>query len=105
MQEEVKDEELERRIEIAKKDLLMAKMAMEHDLTPDEEEQVREYLIEKMSKSGIDPEMIEKIMYAGVPKAERRQVHPVRNSTLDPKVGRNEPCPCGSGKKFKKCHG
>jgi uncharacterized protein YecA (UPF0149 family) len=22
-----------------------------------------------------------------------------------PKVGRNELCPCGSGKKFKKCHG
>ena len=22
-----------------------------------------------------------------------------------PKVGRNAPCPCGSGKKFKKCHG
>lgn len=22
-----------------------------------------------------------------------------------PKVGRNEPCPCGSEKKFKKCHG
>jgi preprotein translocase subunit SecA len=22
-----------------------------------------------------------------------------------PKVGRNEPCPCGSGKKFKSCHG
>lgn len=20
------------------------------------------------------------------------------------KIGRNEPCPCGSGKKFKKCH-
>jgi len=20
-------------------------------------------------------------------------------------VGRNDPCPCGSGKKFKKCHG
>ena len=27
----------------------------------------------------------------------------VRN--LGPKVGRNEPCPCGSGKKFKHCHG
>ena len=27
---------------------------------------------------------------------------PVRS---DPKVGRNEPCPCGSGKKFKQCHG
>jgi preprotein translocase subunit SecA len=22
-----------------------------------------------------------------------------------PKVGRNDPCPCGSGKKFKLCHG
>lgn len=23
----------------------------------------------------------------------------------DPKIGRNDPCPCGSGKKYKKCHG
>jgi preprotein translocase subunit SecA len=23
----------------------------------------------------------------------------------EPKVGRNEPCPCGSGKKYKQCHG
>ncbi|MEJ7672379.1 MAG: SEC-C metal-binding domain-containing protein [Chitinophagaceae bacterium] len=22
-----------------------------------------------------------------------------------PKTGRNDPCPCGSGKKFKNCHG
>jgi preprotein translocase subunit SecA len=28
---------------------------------------------------------------------------PVSNS--GPKVGRNDPCPCGSGKKYKKCHG
>jgi preprotein translocase subunit SecA len=27
----------------------------------------------------------------------------VRNTL--PKVGRNEPCPCGSGKKYKACHG
>ena len=27
---------------------------------------------------------------------------PVR---VGPKVGRNDPCPCGSGKKYKKCHG
>ncbi|KAA0020365.1 hypothetical protein F0A16_00710 [Salinicola corii] len=27
---------------------------------------------------------------------------PVRNTFKD--VGRNDPCPCGSGKKFKKCH-
>ena len=31
---------------------------------------------------------------------------PTRNQTYrrpHPKVGRNEPCPCGSGLKFKKC--
>jgi preprotein translocase subunit SecA len=30
-------------------------------------------------------------------------VQPVRRKF--PKVGRNEPCPCGSGKKYKQCHG
>jgi preprotein translocase subunit SecA len=32
---------------------------------------------------------------------ERKQ-QPV---TVEEKVGRNDPCPCGSGKKYKKCHG
>jgi hypothetical protein len=27
------------------------------------------------------------------------------NIVRDAKVGRNDPCPCGSGKKYKKCHG
>jgi preprotein translocase subunit SecA len=31
-----------------------------------------------------------------------KKAEPVRNVQ---KVGRNEPCPCGSGKKFKQCHG
>jgi preprotein translocase subunit SecA len=31
------------------------------------------------------------------------KVEPVRRDR--PKVGRNDPCPCGSGKKYKKCHG
>jgi SEC-C motif-containing protein len=30
------------------------------------------------------------------PKTVRRE---------DPRIGRNDPCHCGSGKKFKKCHG
>ena len=34
--------------------------------------------------------------------ARRGKKEPVR---VDKKVGRNDPCPCGSGKKFKKCHG
>ena len=29
----------------------------------------------------------------------------VQAALADPKVGRNEPCPCGSGKKYKHCHG
>ena len=33
----------------------------------------------------------------------RYKVEAVRRAT--PKVGRNDPCPCGSGKKFKQCHG
>ena len=33
---------------------------------------------------------------------EHKAPQPVRHA---PKVGRNEPCPCGSGKKFKNCHG
>ena len=37
---------------------------------------------------------------AFLPANARRE--PVRNPG---KVGRNEPCPCGSGKKFKQCHG
>jgi preprotein translocase subunit SecA len=31
-------------------------------------------------------------------------VQPAQRRTGD-KVGRNDPCPCGSGKKYKKCHG
>ena len=29
----------------------------------------------------------------------------VQPITSEKKIGRNEPCPCGSGKKYKKCHG
>jgi preprotein translocase subunit SecA len=34
--------------------------------------------------------------------AEKSKPAPVR---VEKKVGRNDPCPCGSGKKFKNCHG
>ncbi len=33
----------------------------------------------------------------------RVSVQPIRRDS--PKIGRNDPCPCGSGLKFKKCHG
>ncbi|MBR0073052.1 MAG: SEC-C domain-containing protein, partial [Bacteroidales bacterium] len=34
--------------------------------------------------------------------SEPQKVQPVR---VEKKVGRNDPCPCGSGKKYKQCHG
>jgi uncharacterized protein YecA (UPF0149 family) len=36
--------------------------------------------------------------------ADAPQVPIVKDSVFD-KAGRNDPCPCGSGKKFKFCHG
>ncbi|MCK7533709.1 MAG: SEC-C domain-containing protein [Marinilabiliales bacterium] len=35
-------------------------------------------------------------------RQKQQQTAPVR---VDKKVGRNDPCPCGSGKKYKHCHG
>jgi preprotein translocase subunit SecA len=54
---------------------------------------------------------------AARPKGERQQMQPEESSQAKPreervpvklnhpKVGRNDPCPCGSGKKYKKCCG
>ena len=33
---------------------------------------------------------------------EQKKAEPVR---VEKKIGRNDPCPCGSGKKYKQCHG
>jgi preprotein translocase subunit SecA len=46
---------------------------------------------------GADEEAAQ-LLAAGQPQA-----NPVVRDA--PKVGRNDPCPCGSGKKFKHCHG
>jgi len=34
-----------------------------------------------------------------------RGLPPLTVAREGPKIGRNEPCPCGSGKKYKKCCG
>lgn len=39
---------------------------------------------------------------ASARQGEQQRPQPVK---VGPKVGRNDPCPCGSGKKFKNCHG
>jgi len=42
---------------------------------------------------------------AGDDPAQRPEPTPQTFTRDQPKVGRNEPCPCGSGKKYKQCHG
>jgi preprotein translocase subunit SecA len=42
----------------------------------------------------------QQLTFSGAPK---EPVGPTKRTQA--KVGRNDPCPCGSGKKYKKCHG
>jgi preprotein translocase subunit SecA len=45
---------------------------------------------------------IEQQQQAAIAGTETAQkIEPIRN--LEPRVGRNDPCPCGSGKKYKQC--
>jgi preprotein translocase subunit SecA len=39
------------------------------------------------------------------PSADKPQTYVKNKDDIFANVGRNDPCPCGSGKKFKKCHG
>ena len=39
---------------------------------------------------------------AAAPRGEQQKTMPVKAA---PRIGRNDPCPCGSGKKYKNCHG
>jgi preprotein translocase subunit SecA len=47
---------------------------------------------------------------AGEPEAAAQAAEPETSAVQtivreQPKIGRNQPCPCGSGKKYKHCHG
>jgi preprotein translocase subunit SecA len=45
---------------------------------------------------------MQQLSYSGGEEPNQRQKSPRKTAA---KIGRNEPCPCGSGKKYKKCHG
>ena len=57
-----------------------------------------------------DPEYLASFCDA-MSKMKSRQLKSILEEQKEPyinpyrKIGRNDPCPCGSGKKFKKCHG
>ncbi len=70
-----------------------------------------------MRESRVDPTLANAMgeephsqeMRGGTAQTLRMHVKPEERVATDPstwgKVGRNDPCPCGSGKKFKHCHG
>jgi preprotein translocase subunit SecA len=51
----------------------------------------------------IDSNIVQTILHAGIQKEANFPVAPVQPDKNE--VGRNDLCPCGSGKKYKKCHG
>ena len=52
-----------------------------------------------------DEQLVDKNQQAAASQ-DTRQQQPQRNPIIKDKLpGRNDPCPCGSGKKFKNCHG
>ena len=59
------------------------------------EAEVREEEFQHKDQKGLE--------YSDNGEGEEKKKQPVRRS--EPKIGRNENCPCGSGKKYKKCCG
>lgn len=67
-----------------------------------EETQVREAQLPQSEAKKLSTGRTE-VLGSGRPAGPRGNVgQPIR---VEKKVGRNDPCPCGSGKKFKNCHG
>jgi preprotein translocase subunit SecA len=65
------------------------------------QEEVAKYIMKAQVQANLKREAVAEGQ-AVDPKAERKAKQPVRREA---KVGRNDPCPCGSGKKYKHCHG
>jgi preprotein translocase subunit SecA len=55
----------------------------------------------------IDADIIDNILKAGIAKPSNQNQQQSRQTIIENKQepGRNDPCPCGSGLKYKKCHG
>ena len=69
-------------------------------LSPTETELVMFALDERLRLHGLAP------VFEGGEEANEQQAQPEPAPHAQPqKIGRNDPCPCGSGKKYKKCHG
>jgi preprotein translocase subunit SecA len=60
--------------------------------------------VELETKGLITPKSVAALQYSGPSESGEVKTTSVSNDAYA-NVGRNEPCPCGSGSKYKKCHG
>jgi len=60
--------------------------------------------VEQQNNDGAQ-EQHEQVGTTGVDEAEVESAKKQTYTREEEKVGRNDPCPCGSGKKYKQCHG
>ncbi|HEX7646051.1 MAG TPA: SEC-C metal-binding domain-containing protein, partial [Noviherbaspirillum sp.] len=69
------------------------------------EEQLAQSHVENVhyQHADFDPNAAPEELLAPTAEPESTSQQPMVN--MLPKVGRNDPCPCGSGKKYKQCHG
>lgn len=69
-----------------------------------EPDQVREAVAQRAPQNitTSKPELVDP---SGMPMEDTRDLAPPQPIRKDVTIGRNDPCPCGSGKKFKQCHG
>jgi preprotein translocase subunit SecA len=72
------------------------------DMLPDEDELPAMEMHHIDASTGEDADTLAALL---APAAARQQGRDPKDPRSWGKVGRNEPCPCGSGKKYKHCHG
>ena len=71
---------------------------------PDEVREARPRPKQDLSKLRVSkPELAQAAN--GVPVDDTRELQKTQPIRVEHKIGRNDPCPCGSGKKYKNCHG
>lgn len=71
-----------------------------------QQEELKEAKVQKTDLTNVRTSRSEEAMKEAAANAGRPQRAKVETfKRTEKKVGRNEPCPCGSGKKFKQCHG
>ncbi len=66
------------------------------------EEDMTRYILRAQIRDNLKRVQVAKPTKATSGKEETKKRQPIRR---EKKVGRNDPCPCGSGKKYKHCHG